>query len=291
LLTECEKAGIDIFAGETTEPGSGSPPPKPTDENCTRVFNLILRQHHPKLALLHLIDVDHTEHLKGPKSPEAYDAVKIADGQVREVWEELKHDFPGRATLFIVSDHGFSPIRRMLLPNVILRKAGLVMAGTNKGVTNTVQIVTQGGAAFVYVLDDTHRSAVIERIKKALESMQGLSKVVDSENFKDYGVANPKDDPRAPDLILFAEEGCVFGDTAAGELSFNDKPERKGSHGHDPNLPDLHATFVAWGAGIKSGERLGEISNLDVAPTIANLLGLSIRNPDGKSLKEALLDK
>jgi predicted AlkP superfamily pyrophosphatase or phosphodiesterase len=291
LLTECEKAGIDIFAGETTEPGSGSPPPKPTDENCARVFNLILRQHHPKLALLHLIDVDHTEHLKGPKSPEAYDAVKIADGQVREVWEELKHDFPGRATLFIVSDHGFSPIRRMLLPNVILRKAGLVMAGTNKGVTNTVQIVTQGGAAFVYVLDDTHRSAVIERIKKALESMQGLSKVVDSENFKDYGVANPKDDPRAPDLILFAEEGCVFGDTAAGELSFNDKPERKGSHGHDPNLPDLHATFVAWGAGIKSGERLGEISNLDVAPTIANLLGLSIRNPDGKSLKEALLDK
>jgi predicted AlkP superfamily pyrophosphatase or phosphodiesterase len=291
LLAECEKAGIDIFAGEPTEPGSGSPAPKPTDETCTRVFNLVLREHHPRLALLHLIDVDHTEHLKGPKSPEAYEAVKVADQQVREVWEELKRDFSGKATLLIVSDHGFSPIERMILPNVILRKAGLVVAGTKQGTTDAVQIVTQGGAAFVYVLDDAHRSAVIERIKKALQGLQGLSKIVGSQNFKDYGVANPKDDSHAPDLILFAEEGCTFGDTAAGELPFNAKPERKGSHGHDPNLPDLHATFVAWGAGIKPGVRLGEISNIDVAPTIARLLGLSIPNADGKALKEALLEK
>jgi len=291
LLAECEKAGIDIFAGETTKEGSGSPPPKPTDENCTRVFNLVLREHHPRLALLHLIDVDHTEHLKGPKSPEAYEAVKVADQQVREVWEELKRDFPGNATLLIVSDHGFSAIERMILPNVILRKAGLIVAGTKQGTTDAVQIVTQGGAAFVYVLDDAHRSAVIERIKKALQGLQGLSKIVGSENFKEYGVANPSDDPHAPDLILFAEEGCTFGDTAAGELPFNDKPERKGSHGHDPNLPDLHATFVAWGAGIKPGVQLGEIWNIDVAPTIARLLGLSIPNADGEALKEALLEK
>jgi len=38
LLAECEKAGIDIFGDDTSEQGSGSPPPKPTDENCTRVF-------------------------------------------------------------------------------------------------------------------------------------------------------------------------------------------------------------------------------------------------------------
>jgi predicted AlkP superfamily pyrophosphatase or phosphodiesterase len=119
--------------------------------------------------------------------------------------------------------------------------------------------------------------------------LEGVSKIVAPENFKEYGVANPKDDPHAPDMILFAEEGCVFGDTAAGELPFNDKPERKGSHGHDPNLPDLHATFVAWGSGIKRGARLGEISNVDVAPTIARLIGFSIPNSEGKVLKEALL--
>jgi predicted AlkP superfamily pyrophosphatase or phosphodiesterase len=291
LLAECEKAGIDIFAGETVEAGSGSPPPKPTDANCTRVFNLILHEHRPRLALLHVIDVDHTEHLKGPRSPEAYEAVKVADEQVRSVWEELKRDFPGKATLFIVSDHGFSPIKRMILPNVILRKAGLVVSGGKKGASDAVQIVTQGGAAFVYVLDDTHQPEVIKKITKALHGLEGVSKIVGPENYKEYGVANPKGDPNAPDLILFAEEGCNFGDTAAGELSFNDKPERKGSHGHDPNLPDLHATFVVWGAGIRQGTQMGEISNIDVAPTIAKLLGFSIPNAEGKVLKQVLSDK
>ena len=36
-------------------------------------------------------------------------------------------------------------------------------------------------------------------------------------------MADPKDDPHAPDMMLFAEEGCAFGDTAAGELPFNEK--------------------------------------------------------------------
>jgi predicted AlkP superfamily pyrophosphatase or phosphodiesterase len=289
LLTDCEKAGIDIFAGDKAEANAGSPPPKPTDETCTHVLNLILHEHRPQLALLHVIDVDHTEHLKGPKSPEAYEAVKVADEQVREVWEELKRDFPGKATLLVVSDHGFSPIKRMVLPNVILRKAGFFGAA-GKG-TNAVQLVSQGGCELVYVLDDAHRAELVERTKKAFEGVEGISKIVGPEKFKDYGVANPKDDPHAPDLLLFAEEGCTFGDTAAGELAFNDKPERKGSHGHDPNLPDLHATFVAWGAGIKHGVKLGEIPNTDVAPTIAKLLGLSIPNVEGKALKEALAEK
>jgi predicted AlkP superfamily pyrophosphatase or phosphodiesterase len=294
LFADCEKAGIDIFADDATEASSDSPPPKPTDEICTRVFKLMLREHHPQLAVLHVIDVDHTEHLKGPKSPEAYAAVKAADDEVRQVWEELKRDFPGRATLFVVSDHGFSPIERMILPNVVLRKAGIVEAAAGKkgaGTGGAVQMVTQGGSAFVYVLDDPHRSEIIDRIRKALQGVEGISRIIGPEGFKEYGVANPKDDPHAPDMILFAQEGCVFGDTAAGELPFVDKPERKGSHGHDSSLPDLHATFVAWGVGIKRGVQLGEISNTDVAPTIATLLGFSIPNVEGTALKKALAEK
>jgi predicted AlkP superfamily pyrophosphatase or phosphodiesterase len=286
LFAECEKAGIDLFAGAD---GKSTPPsPKPTDETCTRVFNLILREHRPGLALLHVIDVDHTEHYEGPKSPEAYAAVKVADDQVRQVWEELKRDFPGKATLVIVSDHGFSPIKRTVLANVILRKAGLVEATGKKEASGAVQLVIQGGSAMVYVLDTEHRASVIDRVKKAFRGVKGVSKIVGPEQLKAYGVADPKDDPHAPDMILFAELGYNFGDTAAGELSFDDKPERKGSHGHDAALPELHATFVAWGVGIKHGARLGEISNIDVAPTIAKLLGLTIPKVEGKPLSAAL---
>jgi predicted AlkP superfamily pyrophosphatase or phosphodiesterase len=72
-------------------------------------------------------------------------------------------------------------------------------------------------------------------------------------------------------------------------LPFIEKPERGGSHGHDANLPNLHAVFVSWGVGIKPGVKLGEISNLDVAPTIAKLLGCSLPQAEGKPLNAALV--
>ncbi len=91
-------------------------------------------------------------------------------------------------------------------------------------------------------------------------------------------------------MVLFAKMGFFFGDTAAGTLPHDTKPERKGSHGHDSHFPDLHAVFVAWGAGIKPGAQLGEIDNRSVAPTIAKLLGIEIPNAEGKPLAEALTE-
>ena len=281
LLQACERERILLGKPPKTKDAV-----EPSDATTTRMFNLVLHDQRPNLALLHLLETDHTQHAQGPRSPGAYAAVKDADDRVREVWDELKRDFPGRATLFVVSDHGFAPVNRMLLPNVLLRKAGLLTTATN----GPVQIVVQSGAAMVYVLDDTNRPGLIAQIRKALSGFEGLSKIVGADEFKEYGLADPKDDPHAPDLILFAEEGCTFGDTADGDLPFAEKPERRGTHGHDPNLPDLQATFVAWGVGIKPGANLGRITSLSVAPTIAKLMGFSIPGAEGAPLTSALME-
>lgn len=285
LLKECEAANIPIIKNNPTATFEAD---ESRDAAHTHALNLILQKHHPALALLHVIDVDHTEHLKGPRSEDAYKAVHDADGYIREVWDELQHDYPNRATLIVVSDHGFSPIEKTLLPNVLLAKAGLHFSG-KKAENSPIQMVTQGGSAFLYIKDEANRDSIIERVRETLKDLPGISKIADYRQFKDLGVANPKDDPHAPDMILFADEGCSFGDTAAGALPFVEKPERKGSHGHDASLPDLHATFVAWGVGIKPGTNLGEIKNIDVAPTIAKLLGIEFPNTDGKPLAAALV--
>jgi predicted AlkP superfamily pyrophosphatase or phosphodiesterase len=288
LLAECQAAGI--WSDGVAQDGAASSVRIVTDEMCTGVFDFVLHHHRPNLALLHLINVDHTEHAKGPRSPEAYAAIKTADAQVRQVWDELQSDFPGKATLVVVSDHGFSPIEHVLMPNVILKQAGLVEVKGTRVVGGPVRVVTQGGAALVYVLDKDNRTALTEQVTKAFTAMQGIEKVVGSNDFKSYGVADPNDDPHAPDLILFADEGWTLGDTSAGVLPVFEKPERKGTHGHDADLPDLHATFVAWGVGIKPGARLGEIHNTDVAPTLARLLGLTMPDVDGKPLSAALAE-
>jgi predicted AlkP superfamily pyrophosphatase or phosphodiesterase len=156
----------------------------------------------------------------------------------------------------------------------------------NKISSGSVRFVSQAGTGMVYVLDDKNHDAIINKVDKSFQNVKGIAKVVRTDELKKYGIGNPKEDPNAPDMILFAEFGSTFGDTAGGDLPVEEKPERRGSHGHNPEIPELHATFVACGKGIKPGTILGEIDNVSVAPTIATILHIKLPGTTGRSLNE-----
>jgi predicted AlkP superfamily pyrophosphatase or phosphodiesterase len=288
LMAECKQAGV-WADGEVVRYGQREFRVV-SDEMCTRVFNFILRNHHPSLALLHLTHVDSVEHTKGPRTPEAYAAIKSADEQVRVVWEEAKRDYAERLTLMIVSDHGFSPVERLVLPNVPLREAGLIEVAAGKATGGKVHVLGQGGAALVYVLDEQNRRPVINQVRRIFTGLDGVESVAGPEEFKSHGLALPQDDPHSPDLVLFAREGYSFDESAAGSAASIPRRELLGSHGHDENLPCMYATFIAWGSGIKPATQLGEIQNTDVAPTIARILDLPLPAGDGKVLSAALAE-
>ena len=48
----------------------------------------------------------------------------------------------------------------------------------------------------------------------------------------------------------------------------------------------MQAIFIAWGAGVPKGVHLNSISNLDVAPTIAALLGLEMKQSKGHAIQQ-----
>ena len=48
----------------------------------------------------------------------------------------------------------------------------------------------------------------------------------------------------------------------------------------------MQAIFIAWGYGIPNGTHLGSISNLDVAPTIAAMFGLEMKQAKGRAIPE-----
>jgi hypothetical protein len=52
----------------------------------------------------------------------------------------------------------------------------------------------------------------------------------------------------------------------------------------------MNAIFVAAGAGIKTGMKVPTFENIDVAPTIARLLGVALENASGRVLVEILLN-
>jgi hypothetical protein len=61
---------------------------------------------------------------------------------------------------------GFSLIQRAILPNVLLKNAGLKVA-TEKKPKADVAAVVQGGSCMVYVLDERRHDEILERARKA----------------------------------------------------------------------------------------------------------------------------
>jgi predicted AlkP superfamily pyrophosphatase or phosphodiesterase len=286
LIEQFKAAGIPADKQEEwCKTGKG----EDRDRMYVQMLNHVVRAHRPNVALLHLVEVDHVEHASGPQSPEAYAAVKFADDRVREVWDELKKTFPGKATLIVAADHGFFPYQQQIQPNVLLREAGLLTAEGTKIIGGTARAVSQGGAAFIYVLEQADREKVVADLARKFREVEGMDVVIESKDFEKHGLADPQQNPHMADLVLSAKSGYSFSDSLGGNLVLTPKTEVvKGTHGYDPNQRDMHASFVAWGAGIQSGAKIGTINSTDIAPTMAALLGLTIPNADGKVLNEIL---
>ncbi len=286
LLEEFKRAGIPY---ENEADGFKEGRGEDRDRWHLLQFGHIVRTHRPNLALHHILEVDHIEHAHGAQSPEAYAAVKFADGLVGELWEILQGSFPGKATLVIVSDHGFFNYRQLVRPNVALQQAGLLTAFGGKITGGKARAVSQAGSSLIYVTDQENREALIPQIAAIFKDMEGVSLVLTPPDFPAYGLADPSQMPQAPDLILSAKDGYMFQDLATGDEVVGAAAEKvRGTHGYDPNEERLHASFIATGAGIKPGSKLGTITNTSVAPTLAALLGLTMEDVEGRVLEEIL---
>src|SRR5207247_2310716 len=102
----------------------------------------VIKHHRPNLVLLHLVEVDHVEHAKGPRTPDAAWAASYEDDRVKEIVEAVEvSGLKDRTAIFVVSDHGFIGYTKTIYPNVALKKAGIENA----------RVVAQGGASFVYL--------------------------------------------------------------------------------------------------------------------------------------------
>jgi predicted AlkP superfamily pyrophosphatase or phosphodiesterase len=288
LVAELGEAGIDI--SKLGVWGWNKQYSTERDVLYTRVARHLLDKHRANLVLVHLITPDGVEHSYGPHTPEAYAAVAESDRRVAEIWETLsKPPLVGQAALFVVSDHGFAKVDANVRPNALFAQLGLVKADKdNKPTERQAWCVAQGGSAFIYVLDAARQTELSAQLKDRLAALDGVAGIVEPKDFAKYGLPDPAKNPQAPHLVLLARPGYAFND-ALGDV-YAKADTVKGTHGHDPRPDYMHATFIAAGAGIKRGAKLEIVRNIDVAPTIAHLMGLSLADTDGRVLKEALSD-
>lgn len=255
----------------------------------TRIAEHMITTHKPNFLAIHLVTVDSFEHGTGRNSPEAYWACNDSDNRVREIIEATKTaGIYENTAFFVVADHGFITYTNSIKPNVLLKQKGLLKTAGPRTVEQKVYCLAQGGAAMIYILDDANRANLTRSLKAEFAKVEGVEAVLGTDRFAEVGQLPPSEDPRTPDIFLSAADGYSFSGSANGDKVVSATSGPRGSHGYLTTHPLMYANFVASGAGIRKGKVLPEVSNMDVAPTIAALLGTRMKDTDGRILSEIL---
>jgi predicted AlkP superfamily pyrophosphatase or phosphodiesterase len=262
---------------ESVEIARGKPFDWPqTDRDRTDIARFILRTYDPHVLLLHLIALDGAQHSNGPGSPQAMETLAQVDGYVGEIVEQIKAS--GRPThIAVVSDHGFLPLKTLLQPNAAFKAEGLLTVNERGDIASwKAYYHSSGGAGFVYVKDAADR----ERVHKILlalkqDSANGIREVWTAADLAQRG-AHP-----AAAFGLDVVDGFYTG----GGHDVLVKPSTtKGGHGFGPDRTALHSSFILTGPTLQRRGNVGVIRMTQIAPTLAQILGVGLSPAAAKPL-------
>jgi predicted AlkP superfamily pyrophosphatase or phosphodiesterase len=249
------------------------------DEIFTDAVIHILREHHPNLLICHLGSIDHVAHTYGPGSLAAATAMAFVDTQVARIVDAIQAlGLRENTVLLVVSDHGFKAVKNDI---------NIAAAIASAGLSDKVYGLAFGGYALLYVKPDG-AVETIAKLRTKLSLVDGVAEIAGPERYPALGLPDPSNDPQMGDLVLFPKSGYEFTSGKIGPVSAPVTPP-VGAHGYINSDPEMDAIFIAFGAGIHAGVAIDRISNMDVAPTVAALLG--IRMPahlQGHDLTEIL---
>lgn len=189
----------------------------------------------------------------------------------------------------LVSDHGMEGSSSVFNPNVALENEGLLKRTPADEIDlgRTLIAAPPGGDFYLCVnstdrrggiVTPAERSQVLQRARRALlgsldptTHQPVVTAVFDAADLGSLGIGG-------------ALGGDLYLDVAPGYYPtprLSDRlvepvlsPVGLGNHGFFPHRRSMHAIFFAWGAGVARSRQIGPVTQADVFPTVARLLGV-----------------
>jgi hypothetical protein len=166
---------------------------------------------------------------------------------------------------------------------------------------DSIVIAANGGSEYFYVLD--HSPVTVKALVLALQQHRAFGAIFVRSA---YGVIpgtlpltaiaaeGERASPPTPDLMVsfdWNDLAVAGGNAAVPGTEYASAQRYRGMHGSfSPR--DVHNTLIARGPHFKVGfADSAPTGNVDLAPTVANLLALLFDAPDGRVLSEAFLGR
>jgi predicted AlkP superfamily pyrophosphatase or phosphodiesterase len=218
----------------------------------------------PEPARPHLLmswwhGADGAGHRVGPDHPAVAEALAGQDAALARLLAGLdaRRLWP-HTTLLLVSDHGMALAGPAHDAEAVLAAAGIA-----------ARVATGGGSAHVY-LEDPNTLAAARAALDALPGVEAFARDALPERLR----ARHR---RSGDIVALASPPTRFARSGGGswwERWLQRLRPSTGIHGYDPALPDMAGILLAMGRGVPAGRRLPAVQAIDVAPTVAALLGI-----------------
>lgn len=224
---------------------------------------------------------DESAHQNGVYSDEAKASLEKIDAMVGRLIEEAERITEGNLVVCVVSDHGSLNNTHNISPNILLKKAGLIETDeTGKVIAWKAYSQRAGGTAEIRLADPSDKEAA-DTLKSILDGLltdpeSGILEVVNPEQAKVRG--------GFPDAayILVSKKGYELRDDVDGEYC-RTRLTQKAQHGYSEEFPEMRASFMITGAGIKKGN-VENARLIDVAPTLAAIMGAQLPDAQGVNL-------
>ena len=215
----------------------------------------------PHLITFYFPDVDHDAHDYGPEDPRVKKSVQFVDSSVNALQAALAPlNLP--INYIFVSDHGMTEVDNV-------NTMGLPAAVD----TESFKVPWGDALLHLYAKDTSKIESTYQALKK--ETNFSTYKLDETPAYWHYKKSDDWHN-RLGDIILVPHLPKVF--------NLSNRKTSKGKHGFDNYLPDMRASFIAWGPAFKKDITIEGFENVNVYPLIAHILGLNYdtQKIDGK---------
>jgi predicted AlkP superfamily pyrophosphatase or phosphodiesterase len=253
-----------------------------------------LKNNAPELTLVHYTDLDTMRHYSGFNSEVAYEALRRHDNRLGEIIAALKEmEIYEDSTIVVLGDHSSLDEDKIININVLLMEKAWILEKRKGQITYDVICKNCDGSAYIYMRDKQDEKLKLE-VRGFLEDFNNqyncIEQIYTADEAAELGA-----DPNCA-FMLEAKKGYYFLDSLEGPAIKQIQQGEAGNvphvtintHGYSPFKEDYTTVFIASGKGIKQGAVIEQMSLIDEGPTLARLLGLELKEADGRILYDFL---
>ncbi len=251
-----------------------------------------IHQYQPDMLLVHLTDLDSIRHRYGHNSEEATQALERHDHRLTQILDALAtYEKYNHAYIVILGDHSSKDVTHGISVNAKLKEMGYLSESVNQLTQVKAYAKSCDGSCYIYGYgDESANQKVCHELHQAFKSMPEVE-LIDHAQMVAMGA-----DASAM-MMLEAKPPYHFVDDLISpwilpisEIPYYTGVKTTAVHGFRPDIPDYNTVFYLKGPNIQSGVEIQTISLVDIAPTLAHIMGWSLPDVDGHSFHNQILE-